>query len=99
MSGQEHTTECRRRLEDAMTTVTSTAAQVKATRVRQAQRIVRDLDESGSTNPSSSSGPSGSGQHKRVRFADQEPVESRLERDAEMQIWQSGGTSDTQEVC
>ena len=85
MSGQEHTTECRRRLEDAMTTDTSIAARVKATRVRQAERIVRDLDESGSTNPSSSSGRSGSGQHKRVRFADQEPVESRPESDAEMQ--------------
>ena len=81
MSGQEHTAECRRRLEDAMTTDTFT----KAARVRQAERIVRDLDESGSTNPSSSSGPSGSGQHKRVRFADREPAESRLESDAEMQ--------------
>ena len=53
--------------------------------MRQAERIVRDLDESGSTNPSSSSGPSGSGQHMRVRCADQEPVESRPESDAEMQ--------------
>ena len=51
MSGQEHTTECKRRLEDAMTTDTSTAARAKATRVRQAERIVKDLDESGSTNP------------------------------------------------
>ena len=84
MSGQEHTTECRKRLEDAMTTDTSTAARAKATRVRQAERIVKDLDESVSTNPSGSSGPSGSGQHKRVRFSDQEPVESRPERDAEM---------------
>ena len=33
MSGQERTVECRRRLEDAMTTDTSTAARVKATRV------------------------------------------------------------------
>ena len=85
MSGQEHTTECTRRLEDAMTTDTSTAARVEATRVRQAERIVRDLDELVSTNPSSSSGLSGSGQHKRVRFADRELVESRLEHDAEMQ--------------
>ena len=45
MSGQKHTTECRRRLEDAMATDTSTAARVKATRVRQAERIVRDLTE------------------------------------------------------
>ena len=73
MSGQEHTTECTRRLEDAMTTDTSTAARVEATRVRQAQRISRDLDEPGSTNSSSSSSPSGSGQHKRVRIADREP--------------------------
>ena len=89
MSGQEHTTECRKRLEDAMTTDTSTAARAKATRVRQAERIVKDLDESGSTNPSGSSGPSGSGQHKRVRFSDQEPVESRPERDAEMRTGRS----------
>ena len=68
-----------------MTTDTSTAARLEATRVRQAERIVSDLDESGSTNPSSPRGPSGSGQHKRFRFADQEPVESRPERDAEMQ--------------
>ena len=53
--------------------------------MRQAERIVRDLDESRSTNTSSPSGPSGSGQHKRVRFSDQELVESRPERDAEMQ--------------
>ena len=66
------TTECRRRLEDAMTTDTSTAARVK------------DPDESGSTNPNGSSGPSGSGQHKRVRFSDQESVDSRPERDAEI---------------
>ena len=85
MSGQEHTTECRKRLEDAMTTDTSTAARVKAKRVRQAERIVKDLDESGSTNPSGLSGPSGSGQHKRVRISDLEPVDSRPERDAEMQ--------------
>ena len=64
MSGQELTTECRRGLEDAMTNDTSTAARVKATRVRQAERMVKDLHESGSTNPSGSSGPSGSGQHK-----------------------------------
>ena len=31
-----------------MTTDTSTAARVKATRVRQAESIVKDLDESGS---------------------------------------------------
>ena len=53
--------------------------------MRQAERIVKDLDWSGSTNPIGSSGPSGSGQHKRVRFPDQEPVGSRPERDAEMQ--------------
>ena len=85
MSGQEHTTECRRRLEDAMTTETSTAARVKPTRVRQAEHIFKDLGESGSTNHSGSSGPSGSGQHKRVRFSDQDPVDTRPERDAEMQ--------------
>ena len=48
--------------------------------MRQAERIIRDLDESGTTNPSSSSV---SGQHKRVRFSDQD---SWLELDAEMQI-------------
>ena len=88
MSGPEHTTECRKRLEDAMATDTSTAARVKATCVRQAERTVKDLDESGSTNPNGSSGPSGSGQHKRVRFSDKEPVDSRPERDAKME---SGG--------
>ena len=82
LSGQEHTAECRKRLEDAMTIDTSTAARVKATRVRQAERIVRDLDESGSTIPS---GSSGSGQHKRVRSSDQEHVDTRPARDAEMQ--------------
>ena len=83
MPRQEHTTECRRRLEDAMMTDTSTATRVKATRVRQAERIVRDLDVSGAT--SGSSGPSGYGQHKRVRLSDQERVDTRPEPDAEMQ--------------
>ena len=50
-SGQGHTAECRKRLEDAMTTDTSTATRVKATRVRQAERIIKDLDDSGRTCP------------------------------------------------
>ena len=71
MFGQEHTAKCRKRLEGAMETNTSTATRVKATSMRQAERIIKDLHESGTTNPNSSSG---SGQHKRVRFSDQEPV-------------------------
>ena len=43
MSGQGHTVECR----NAMTEDTSTAARVKATRVRQTERIIKDLDDSG----------------------------------------------------
>ena len=39
--------------------------------MRQAERIIRDLDESGTTNPRSSSV---SGQHKRVRFSDRDSV-------------------------
>ena len=82
MSGQGHTAECRKRLEDAMTTHTSTATRVKATRVRQAERIIKDLDNSGKANPSSSSG---CGQHKHVRLSDQEHVDSKPEGDTEMQ--------------
>ena len=51
MSGQGHTAECRKRLEDAMTTDESTATRVKATRVRQAERILKDLDDSGARTP------------------------------------------------
>ena len=69
MFGQGHTAECRKRLEDVMMTDASTATQIKATRVRQTERIIRELVVSGTTNPSSSSG---SGQHKRVRFSDQD---------------------------
>ena len=54
--------ECRKRLEDVMMTDASTATRV--TRVRQTERIIKDLDDSGAANTSSSSG---SGQHKRVR--------------------------------
>ena len=46
-----------------------TATRIKATRVRQTERIIRDLGDSGTTNPSSSSG---SGQLKGVRFSDQD---------------------------
>ena len=46
MSGQGHTAECKKRLEDAMTTDASTATRVKGTRVRQAERIIKDLDDS-----------------------------------------------------
>ena len=74
MSGQEHTAECRKQLEDVMTTDASTATRMKATHVRQTERIINDLGDSGTTNPGSSSG---SGQHKRVRFAGQEQLESK----------------------
>ena len=74
MSGQEHTAECRERFEDAMT-------RVKATRVRQAERINRTSNNPGVADPSSSSG---SGQHKRVRLADQERLDPIPERDTEM---------------
>ena len=56
MSGQVHTAECRKRLENTMETDTSTATRVKATRVRQTERIMKYLDNPGMTNPSSSSG-------------------------------------------
>ena len=72
MFGQGHTVERRRRLEDAMTTDTSTATRVTAT----------TCDDSGAANPSSSSD---SGQHKRVRFSDQEQLDSKPEGDTEMQ--------------
>ena len=81
MSGQEHTAECRKRLEDVMTTDASTSTRVKATRVRQAERIIRNSNDPGVANPSSSSG---SGQQKRVRFADQERPDPKPERDTEM---------------
>ena len=68
--------ECRKRLEDAMTTDAPTATRVKATRVRQAERIIKDLDDSGAANASSSSG---CGQHKRVRLSDQEHSDSEMQ--------------------
>ena len=66
MPGQGYTAECRKR-------ATSTATRVKATRARQAERIIKDLDDSG---VGSSSRSRGSGQHKRVRFSDQEHLGS-----------------------
>ena len=81
MSGQEHTAECRKRLEDVMTTDASTSNRVKATRARQAERIVRYSSDPGVANPSSSSG---SGQHNRVRIADQERPDPKPKRDTEM---------------
>ena len=75
MSGQGHTAECRKRLEDVMMTDASTATRIKATRVRQTERIIRDLGDSKTTKPSSSSG---SGEHKRVRFSDQD-LEPKLD--------------------
>ena len=64
MSGQGHTSECRKRLEDVMVTDASTATRIKATRVRQTERIIRDSGDSGTMNPNISSRSS---QHKRVR--------------------------------
>ena len=63
MSGQGHTAECRKRLEDVMMTDASTATRIKATRVRQTERIIRELGDCGTSNLSFSSG---SGQHIRV---------------------------------
>ena len=80
LSGQGHAAECRKRLEDVMMTDASTATRITAARVRQTERIIRDLGDSGTTNPSSSSG---SGQHKRVRLSDQEHLDS--EPETEMQ--------------
>ena len=57
-----------------MMTDASTATRIKATRVRQTERIIRNVGDSGTTNPSSSSR---SGQHERVRFSDQEHLESK----------------------
>ena len=85
MSGRGHTAECRKRLEDAMMTDTSTGNRVKATSVRQAERTIKDLDNSGAANSSSSSG---SGQQKRDRCSDQQHLDSKPEGDTEMQ---SGG--------
>ena len=81
MSGQKHTAECRKRLEDVMTTDASASARVKAARVRQAERIIRNSNDPGEANPSRSNC---SCQHKRVRFADQERSEPIPERDTEM---------------
>ena len=78
MCGQGHTAECRKRLEDVMMADASTATRIKATRVRQTERIIKDLGLD--SEPSSSCG---SGQHKRVRFSDQEHLESKP--DTEMQ--------------
>ena len=80
-SGQEHTADCRKRLEDVMTTDASTSTQVRTTRVRQAERIIRNSNDAGVANPSS---PSGSGQHKRVRLADQEGPDPKPEHNTEM---------------
>ena len=82
MSGQEHTVECRKRFENVMTTDASTSTRDKATRVRQTERIIRNSSDPGVVNPSSSSG---SGQHKRVRFADQERLDPKPEHDTGMQ--------------
>ena len=54
------------------------SARMKATRVRQTERIIRDLGDSVTTNSSSSSG---SGQHKRVRFSDQD-LEPKPDKEA-----------------
>ena len=50
--------------------------------MRQAERIIRSSNDPGVANPNSSSG---SGQHKRVRFAEQERQDLKPERDTEMQ--------------
>ena len=81
MSGQGHTAECRKRLEDVMMTDASTATRVKATRVRQTERIIKDLGESGATNPSSSSD-----QHKRVRFSGQQHLGSKPDTEMPQEI-------------
>ena len=65
-----------------METDESTATPVKATRGRQTERIMKDLDNPGTTNSSISSG---SGQHKRVRFADQERLDRNLGRHVDLQ--------------
>ena len=82
MSGQGHTVEFRKRLEDAMTTDTSKATRVKATRVRQAERIIKDLDDSWATKPSSSRG---SGQHKTRSILRPRNLDSKPEGDTEIQ--------------
>ena len=76
-----------------MMTDASTATRIKATLVRQTERIIRDVGDSGTTNPSSSSR---SGQHKRVRFSDQEHLESKP--DTGNSDWWPGGTRDAQEI-
>ena len=86
MSGQEHIAECRKRLEDVMTT---------ATRVRQAERIIRNSNDPRVANPSSSGG---SDQQKRVRVADQERPDPKPEHDTGRPTG-SQETCDTQEIC
>ena len=54
----------------------------KTNRVRQVERIIGNSNDPSVANPSSS----GFGQHKRVRFADQERPDPIPERDTEMQI-------------
>ena len=81
MSGQKHTAECRKRLEEVMTTYASISTRVKAACVRQAERTIKNSNDPGVANPSSSSGTV---QHKRVRFADQEGPDPIRERDTEM---------------
>ena len=95
MSGQEHTAECRNRLEDAMTTDASTSNRVEATRVRQAERIIRNSNDPRVANHSSS----GSGQHKRVRFADQERPDSKPERDIEMRTGSHEALQTRKKTC
>ena len=77
------------------TTDTSTATRVRATRVRQTERIIEDLDDSWAVNPSNASS---SGQRNRVRFADQEHLDSIPDGDIHAN-WQSGGSRDAQESC
>ena len=73
MSGQGHTAECRKRLADVMMADASTATRIKATRVRQAERIIKDLDDSGARNPAVHVALANT---KRVRFSDQEHLDS-----------------------
>ena len=71
-----------------MTTDSSTSAHVTATRVRQVERFLKDLDSSGEGNPSSASDQREIGDgnsNTRVSFAGQSHFDSNQDGDTDMQ--------------
>ena len=71
-----------------MTTDSSTSARVTATRVRQVERFLKDLDSSGEGNPSSASDQReirDGNSNTRVSFAGQSHFDSNQDGDTDMQ--------------